>query len=130
MLLCTSVTCTYFLFSRIFRLSGPRLNAVVAIGCLLGYMSVLLDGLNGQFFALQLWSCYVSNMVYCSSYFMMEFYCNGIISYRSRCFCMLLRSVVCLVLYWFRCGVYLLVSSKMMSNKIELSVDLLRLQLI
>ncbi|XP_062522159.1 gamma-aminobutyric acid type B receptor subunit 2-like isoform X2 [Corticium candelabrum] len=49
---------------RIFRLSGPRLNAVVAIGCLLGYMSVLLDGLNGQFFALQLWSCYVKVFLY------------------------------------------------------------------
>ncbi|XP_062521755.1 gamma-aminobutyric acid type B receptor subunit 2-like isoform X2 [Corticium candelabrum] len=69
---CIGIIVTFFclvygLFNRnmrIFRLSGPRLNAVVAVGCFLGYMSVLLDGLNGQFFALQLWSCYIKVLLY------------------------------------------------------------------
>ena len=46
--------------SRIFRLSGARLNAVVAVGTIAGYMGIIFDGLNGQFFDLELWSCFVS----------------------------------------------------------------------
>jgi hypothetical protein len=49
---------------RIFRLSGAKLNAVVAIAAIAGYLGIIFDGLNGQFFDLQLWSCFTKICLY------------------------------------------------------------------
>jgi gamma-aminobutyric acid type B receptor len=49
---------------RIFRLSGIWLNSAVAIGGIAGYLGIIFDGLNGQFFDLQLWSCFTKICLY------------------------------------------------------------------